>query len=371
MLKENAGLAGTVAGETAISQVSATHHTLCYRGYRIKDLAEKAQFDEVAYLLMIGELPNASELGSFANERVDAQVLPEPMKKWLQQFPKQAHPMDVLRSACSLYGMIHPEQGIQHGLHCAKQLYALFPSILSYWYQYHHVQHDVKFGDEHSFAGHFLFGLQGHKADDAFIKMLNVSCILYAEHEFNASTFAARVTAATESDFYSAVTSAIGTLRGPLHGGANEAAMALIERFDSSQSAERGIRSMLENKDKIMGFGHRIYQNGDPRSPIIQAWAQELSQMAGKPKLYEVASTIAKVVMEEKGIHPNVDFYSAVAYHCAGIATPLFTPIFVLSRITGWSAHILEQRANNRLIRPLAEYVGPMERDVPCIENRG
>jgi 2-methylcitrate synthase len=194
---------------------------------------------------------------------------------------------------------------------------------------------------------------------------------LYAEHEFNASTFAARVTAATESDFYSAVTSAIGTLRGPLHGGANEAAMALIERFDSPAAAATGIKKMLANKEKIMGFGHRVYQNGDPRSPIIQDWAKELAAKVGKTKLYEVASTIAEVVMSEKGLHPNVDFYSAVAYHCAGIPTPLFTPIFVISRITGWSAHILEQRANNRLIRPLAEYVGPALRDFPSLAERG
>jgi 2-methylcitrate synthase len=371
MLKENAGLAGTVAGTTAISQVSSSHHTLCYRGYRIEDLAKKVQFDEVAYLLLMGELPNQQQLNAFQQQRVQAQQLPEEMKAWLQRFPKQSHPMDVLRSACSLYGMTHPEHGISNGLECAKKLYALFPSMLSYWYQYHYVQKEVKFGDETSFAGHFLYGLHGKQADQAFIHMLNVSCILYAEHEFNASTFAARVTAATESDFYSAVTSAIGTLRGPLHGGANEAAMALIERFDSVASAERGIRQMLESKQKIMGFGHRIYQNGDPRSPIIQAWAQELSSMVGKPELYNIAFAIAKVVMEEKGIHPNVDFYSAVAYHCAGIATPLFTPIFVLSRITGWSAHILEQRANNRLIRPLAQYIGPEERDVPSIQQRG
>lgn len=370
MSKGNAGLAGTVAGETAISQVSASHHTLCYRGYRIEDLAEKLDFDEVAYLLMIGELPTQAQLNSFRAQRVSQQELTEDMKQWLQQFPKHAHPMDVLRTACSMYGMVHPEEGINNGLECAKKLYALFPSILSYWYQYHFVSHNVQMGDIDSFAGHFLYGLHGKKVPQTFVNMLNVSCILYAEHEFNASTFAARVTAATESDFYSAVTSAIGTLRGPLHGGANEAAMALIERFDSPVSAERGIRQMLANKEKIMGFGHRIYTNGDPRSPIIQAWAQELSLMVGKPQLYDVACTIAQVVMDEKGLHPNVDFYSAVAYHCAGIATPLFTPIFVLSRITGWSAHILEQRANNRLIRPLAAYIGPEERDVPNLEKR-
>jgi 2-methylcitrate synthase len=371
MLKENIGLAGTVAGQTSISEVSASHHGLTYRGYRIEDLAAKAQFDEVAYLLLMGELPNRHQYNFFQTERIKNQQLAEPFKKWLQQFPKIAHPMDVLRTTCSLYGLMHPEHGISHGLDCAKKLYALFPSILSYWYQYHYVGHEVKIGDQESFAGHFLFGLQGKQPQQIFVDMLNVSLILYAEHEFNASTFAARVTAATESDFYSAVTSAIGTLKGPLHGGANEAAMALISRFDSPANAERGVRKMLEQKEKIMGFGHRVYQNGDPRSPIIQAWAKELADVVGKSELYQIAHTIAHVVMQEKGIHPNVDFYSAVAYHCAGIATPLFTPIFVLSRITGWSAHILEQRANNRLIRPLAEYIGPITQEFPMIEDRG
>jgi 2-methylcitrate synthase len=369
MDKKQAGLAGTVAGETAISQVSASHHTLCYRGYRIEDLAKKAQFAEVAYLLIEGELPHLHQLEKWESERVKAQELPKTLQSFLQAFPKNAHPMDVLRSACSILGMLEPEARPQldSGRQIAKRLYALFPSILSYWYQYHHVQHDVKMGDEQSFAGHFLFGLHGKPVPEIFKSMLNVSLILYAEHEFNASTFAARVTTATESDFYSAVTSAIGTLRGPLHGGANEAAMELISRFSSAHDAEIGVKKMLDNKDKVMGFGHRIYQNGDPRSPIIQVWAKEMAEMTGQPHLYQVAEAIAKVVMNEKGIHPNVDFYSAVAYHCAGIATPLFTPIFVLSRITGWSAHILEQRANNRLIRPLAEYIGPKERDYPGV----
>lgn len=369
MDKKQAGLAGTVAGETAISQVSASHHTLCYRGYRIEDLAKKAQFSEVAYLLIEGELPREEQLKKWDAERIQSQVLPKQLETFLKAFPKHAHPMDVLRSACSILGMFEPEQvpDINSGRAIAKRLYALFPSILSYWYQYHYVQQAVKMGDMDSFTGHFLFGLHGKEVPDIFKKMLNVSLILYAEHEFNASTFAARVTTATESDFYSAVTSAIGTLRGPLHGGANEAAMALISRFSSPHEAEVGVRDMLERKEKVMGFGHRIYQNGDPRSPIIQGWAKEMAELTGQSVLYEVAAAIAKVVMDEKGIHPNVDFYSAVAYHCAGIATPLFTPIFVLSRIAGWSAHILEQRANNRLIRPLAEYVGPQERDYPGV----
>jgi 2-methylcitrate synthase len=371
MLKENIGLAGTVAGTTSISEVSAAHHGLTYRGYSIEDLAAKAQFDEVAYLLMLGQLPHRHQLNFFQSERIKNQQLSESLKSWLQQFPKVVHPMDVLRTTCSLYGMTHPEHGIEHGIDCAKKLYALFPSILSYWYQYHNVSHNVQLGDQESFAGHFLFGLQGKKPEQIFIDMMNVSLILYAEHEFNASTFAARVTAATESDFYSAVTSAIGTLKGPLHGGANEAAMALIQRFDSPANAERGVKKMLKSKEKVMGFGHRVYQNGDPRSPIIQAWAKELAYFVGKQDLYHIAHAIANVVMQEKGIHPNVDFYSAVAYHCAGIATPLFTPIFVLSRITGWSAHILEQRENNRLIRPLAEYIGPEKREFIDLDTRG
>lgn len=369
MDKKQAGLAGTVAGETAISQVSASHHSLTYRGYRIEDLAKRAQFPEVAYLLIEGELPREEQFKKWEAERIALQILPKKLQNFLQEFPKQAHPMDVLRTACSLMGMLEPEHepDLASGRRIAQRLYALFPTILSYWYQYHHVQHRVKMGDMNSFTGHFLFGLHGKEVPDIFKLMLNVSLILYAEHEFNASTFAARVTTATESDFYSAVSSAIGTLRGPLHGGANEAAMALISRFSTPQEAEIGVRGMLQRKEKVMGFGHRIYQNGDPRSPIIQVWAKEMAELTGQSVLYQVAEAIAKVVMDEKGIHPNVDFYSAVAYHCAGIATPLFTPLFVLSRITGWSAHILEQRANNRLIRPLAEYVGPKERDYPGV----
>lgn len=362
MSKNTAGLADVVAGQTAICAVSNSHDGLCYRGYPIDELAKSAQFEEVAYLLLKGEFPSQTDLLNWQSLRQQKQILPDELKFFLQQFPKASHPMDVMRSACSLLGMIEPEET---GLDVAVRLYALFPTILAYWYHYHFISQKVDFGKEDSFAGHFLHGLYGHKPDDDFVEMLNVSLILYAEHEFNASTFAARVTTATESDFYSAITSAIGTLRGPLHGGANEMAMALLSKFSNPSDAEKGIRQMLANKEKIMGFGHRIYQKGDPRSPIIQSWAKKLAEKVGQSNLYHIAEKVAQIVLEEKGLHPNVDFYSAVAYHCAGIATPLFTPIFVLSRITGWSAHVLEQRANNRLIRPMADYIGPDVRHLP------
>jgi 2-methylcitrate synthase len=373
MHKKTGGMADIVAGQTAICTVSATDSALCYRGYRIEDLVEYADFDELAYLLIEGHLPTVLELSQWQAERIQLQELPEQLKKYLEAFPKKAHPMDILRTACSLLGMLEPElePSVASGKKIAKRLYALLPSILAYWYQYHHVGHEVKMGDFSSFAGHFLFGLQGQAADQDFVKMLNASCILYAEHEFNASTFAARVTCATASDFYSAICSAIGTLKGSLHGGANEAAMALFEKMQSPTQARQSILEMLRNKEKIMGFGHRVYQEGDPRSPIIQRWAYQLAKKTHQMNLYEIAEAIADVVMNEKGLYPNVDFYSAVAYHCAGIESALFTPIFVLARITGWSAHILEQRANNRLIRPMADYVGPGPQAFIQIEQRG
>ena len=359
MDKKTAGLADVVAGNTSISQVRSHHRLLCYRGYPIEELVATANFDEVAYLLIQGELPSASALEKWQQERITAQNLPHYLINYLQQFPKEAHPMDVLRTACSIMGMHEQERHLSEDRDIAIRLYALLPSILAYWYQYHYVNQQVQMGDEQDFAGHFLYGLHGKPVNALFVEMLNVSMILYAEHEFNASTFAARVTTATESDFYSAICSAIGTLRGPLHGGANEAAMALLARFKTVEEAEKAVLNMLANKEKIMGFGHRIYQEGDPRSPIIQEWAKRVAVEVGKTELYAIAQRIAQIVLAEKNLHPNVDFYSAVAYHCAGIPTPLFTPLFVLSRITGWSAHILEQRANNRLIRPLANYIGP------------
>jgi 2-methylcitrate synthase len=373
MMNKPGGLADVVAGETAICTVSATDSALCYRGYRIEDLVGLASFDEVAYLLIEGQLPTKAQLASWQAERTISQILPVELKKWLEEFPKEAHPMDVMRSACSLLGMLEPENEptIESGKKIAKRLFALFPSILAYWYQYHFVSSNVRMGAEMSYAGHFLFGLHGKTAEKACIEMLNVSCILYAEHEFNASTFAARVTCGTNSDFYSSICSAIGTLKGPLHGGANEAAMALFEKISSPEQAKVVIEKMLDNKEKIMGFGHRVYQEGDPRSPIIQAWAKRLAENSGQMNLYLIAETIADVVFKEKGLYPNVDFYSAVAYHCAGIATPLFTPIFVMARIAGWSAHVLEQRANNRLIRPQALYIGPAPQEFVPIELRG
>ncbi len=297
---------------------------------------------------------------------------PEDLKKILELIPKSAHPMDVLRTGCSYLGTIEPERDVQKQHAIADRLLALFPGMLCYWYQYHFHQKRIDGqSDEVSIGGHFLALLHGQNPTDLVRDMMNVSLILYAEHEFNASTFAARVTAATMSDFYSCITSAIGTLRGPLHGGANEAAMDLIEQFKTPDEAEAGLLEMLANKDKIMGFGHRVYKICDPRSDIIKSWSKRLADAVGDTVLYPVSERIETVMMREKKLFPNLDFYSASAYHFAGIPTDFFTPIFVMSRITGWSAHVFEQRADNRLIRPASEYIGPEARSFIPMSRRG
>jgi len=373
MKKTQGGLSDVVAGETKICKVSSDDNILAYRGYAIADLVQYASMDEVAFLLIEGELPTANQLQAWQEERIKLQVMPKQLQLWVESFPKYAHPMDVLRSACSLLGMLEPEREptLSEGKKIAKRLFAVLPTVLTYWYQYHYINHAVKMSTETSFAGHFLEALFGKSVAPSFVEMLNVSCILYAEHEFNASTFAARVTCATNSDFYSAICSAIGALKGNLHGGANEAAMHLFAQMSSPEQARSAVQQMLVNKEKIMGIGHRVYQNGDPRSPIMQKWAQQLAEQTGNTNLYAIATSIAAVVLEEKGLYPNVDFYSAVTYHCAGIPTALFTPIFVIARVAGWSAHILEQRSNNRLIRPQAEYIGPsIQKYIPIASRK-
>jgi len=282
------------------------------------------------------------------------------LKLILEQLPANAHPMDVLRTACSALGTLEPETDHNQQDLIADRLLAIFPSVLAYWYRYHKDNTAVDTEtNQDSIAGHFLQLLHGEPPRDLHRRCLDASLILYAEHEFNASTFAARVTAGTLADFYGAITSAIATLRGPLHGGANEMAMALIEKFSSPEDAEKGIRKMLANKEKIMGFGHRVYKDCDPRSPIIKQWANKLSYDADDSVLYPISEVIENVMMEEKKLFPNLDFYSATAYHFCGIPTEMFTPIFVFARTAGWSAHIMEQRSNNRLIRPISEYTGP------------
>lgn len=367
-----AGLAGITAGETAICTVGKEGAGLTYRGYDIYDMADKANFEEVAFLLLHGHLPNKSELRSFKNRLMKARKLPKPLRDALEKIPATAHPMDVLRTGCSLLGNLEPEKAdFSDQLKVAERLLAAFPGMVCYWWRFHEEGRRINTeSKQDSTAAHFLSLLHGKKPKELHVKALDSSLILYAEHEFNASTFTARVITATLSDFHSAVTGAIGALRGPLHGGANEAAMELIEKFRTPEKAEEGIRKMLAEKARIMGFGHRVYKEFDPRNRVIKEWARQLAEEVGDKRLYPVSEAIEKVMWDEKKIFPNLDFYSASAYHFMGIPTPLFTPIFVMSRITGWAAHIMEQRANNRLIRPAAEYTGPGLKRWTAIENR-
>ena len=369
--KKAGGLAGVVAGETAIATVGKEGKGLNYRGYSIHDLAANAMFEEVAFLLLFGHLPNQKELDGFVARLANNRHLPDPLMSTLRDFPANAHPMDVLRTGCSMLGVLEPENDFTDQVPRTERLLACLPSILLYWYRFSNDATEIDFESEQtSIAGYFLEKLHGNSPSELHQRAMDVSLILYAEHEFNASTFTARVCTATLSDIYSALTGAIGTLRGPLHGGANEAAMELIELYQTADEAESGIMQKLANKDKIMGFGHRVYTVSDPRSDIIKGWAKQLSDEQGDTVLYPVSERIEEVMWREKKLFPNLDFYSASAYHFMGIPTPMFTPIFVLSRVTGWAAHIFEQRSNNRLIRPGADYVGPDDQAWVEIEDR-
>jgi 2-methylcitrate synthase len=321
---------------------------------------------------MRGELPSAAELGAYRQRLAALRGLPAELCAVLERIPASAHPMDVLRTGCSMLGTLEPERELARERDVADRLLACFPSMLLYWHHYatagRRIATAVQAG---GVAEHFLTLLHGRAPSELHARALDASLILYAEHEFNASTFAARVCAATLSDFYSAVTAAIGTLRGPLHGGANEAAMELIERFPSAEAARMGVEAMLARKEKIMGFGHAVYRTADPRNAVIKAWAEQLGAAAGDRVLYPVSEAIESLLWERKKLFANLDFYSASAYRFLGIPTPLFTPIFVCARIAGWSAHIFEQRANNRLIRPTAHYVGPEARPYVPLAARG
>ncbi len=366
-----AGLRGQSAGQTALCTVGVSGTGLTYRGYDIHELAELA-FEEVAWLILYGELPNAQELAAYKTRLQGLRTLPPALCQVLELIPAQAHPMDVLRTGCSMLGNLEPEQDFTQQQYCADRLLATLPGMLNYWYKISHegVRIDPCAGDD-SVAGHFLSTLLGRTPDPLHQQVLNCSLILYAEHEFNASTFTARVCASTLSDMHSCVTAAIGSLRGPLHGGANEAAMALIEQFDSPAAATSAVGEMLARKEKIMGFGHAIYRTSDPRNGIIKAWSQKLAAAANDWRLYEVSAAIEKLLWDEKQLFANADFYHASAYHLMGIPTKLFTPIFVCSRVTGWAAHVMEQRSNNRIIRPSADYIGPPPRPVPALSTRG
>lgn len=355
-----AGLRGQVAGETALCTVGKTGSGLTYRGYDISELADKAQFEEVAFLLLRGHLPNRTELSAYKAKLKSLRGLPQALKEVLERIPADAHPMDVMRTGCSMLGNLETETSFDQQDDMIDRLVATLPSIISYWYRYSHdgVRIDTALDDD-SVGAHFLHMLSGDVPSELFAKVMNVSLILYAEHEFNASTFTARVCASTLSDMHSCVTAAIGSLRGPLHGGANEAAMDMIQQWSSPEQAEQEIMGMLARKDKIMGFGHAIYADSDPRNAIIKTWSEKLAAQVGDKVLYPVSVRCEEVMWREKKLFCNADFFHASAYHFMGIPTKLFTPIFVMSRVTGWAAHVKEQRANNRIIRPSADYTGP------------
>jgi 2-methylcitrate synthase len=368
------GLRGQSAGSTAICTVGKSGVGLTYRGYAIEALAEHSTFEEVAFLLLKGNLPNLEQLAEFKKRQRAFRFLTPALKEVLERIPKNAHPMDVLRTGTSMAGVLEPEGNFSQQDQIAERLLASLPSMLCYWYRFSHeggVRIEVD-SDEETLAGHFLRMLHGGKPSAEHQRCMDVSLILYAEHEFNASTFTARVCAATLSDFYSCVTGAIGTLRGPLHGGANEAAMELVSKFKTPEQAREGVKEMLVRKEKIMGFGHAVYRHSDPRSAVIKEWARLLAPTAWDSDgyLFGVSEEVEKVMREEKNLFANADFFSACLYHFMGIPTALFTPIFVLARLSGWSAHIKEQRANNKLIRPSADYIGPDPRRYTPIEMR-
>jgi len=369
--QNTAGLRGQSAGQTAICTVGAAGNSLRYRGYAVDDLANNATFTEVAHLILRGHLPNAQELAAYTERLISFRDLPDDLKAVLEKIPKQAHPMDVLRTGCSFLGNIEPELDFTAQHDVADRLLAIFPSMIAYWYRFSH--DGIRVGtqtNEQSIGGHYLHMLHQKSPSELFARAMDVSLILYAEHEFNASTFTARVCASTLSDMHSCVTGAIGSLRGPLHGGANEMAMAMLEQYDSVDQARADVEAKLKAKEKIMGFGHAVYRERDPRNAIIKDWSKRLAQAVGDTTLYPVSEVVETILWEQKKLFANADFYHASAYHFMGIPTPLFTPIFVMSRVTGWCAHIMEQRANNRIIRPGADYVGPEPRAVESIEDR-
>ncbi len=373
MSKNNnsAGLRGQSAGQTAICTVGASGNSLRYRGYAVDDLAEKVSFNEVAHLILKGELPTRAELSAYQARLAGLRELPTALKEVLERIPASTHPMDVMRTACSFLGNLEPEDSFDQQQDVADRLLACFPSIICYWYRYSHDGKRIEVAtDDDGIGGHFLHLLHGKPPSELQARVMDVSLTLYAEHEFNASTFTARVCASTLSDMHSCITGAIGSLRGPLHGGANEMAMAMLEKYHSPEQARGDVLRMLAAKEKIMGFGHAVYREKDPRNAIIREWSRKLAAEVGDSVLFPVSEVVERTMQEEKNLFANADFYHASAYHFMGIPTGLFTPIFVMSRVTGWAAHVIEQRGNNRIIRPGADYIGPDDRSVPPIEAR-
>ncbi len=366
-----AGLRGQVAGKTALSTVGKSGSGLTYRGYDVKDLAANCEFEEVAYLILKGELPTQAELDAYKTKLKGMRGLPQALKEVLERIPASAHPMDVMRTGCSMLGNLETEESFDEQQEATDRMLAVFPGMINYWYNFSHNDKRIDENtDADSIAEQFLWTLHGEKPSELHVQVMQASLILYAEHEFNASTFTARVCASTLSDMHSCITGAIGSLRGPLHGGANEAAMELIEGMDNPEHAEESIMGMLARKDKIMGFGHAIYRESDPRNAVIKEWSEKLANENGDTNLYDISVRCEAVMWREKKLFCNADFFHASAYNYMGIPTKLFTPIFVCSRLTGWAAHVMEQRADNRIIRPSAEYTGEENRAVPAIADR-